>query len=884
MQTFLSRLRSGRVLRRTVGVTCVAALAVTSAFVAGALAGDDRAPEVRSQPWAGTTSSGTETVAVPVLAPAWTGPDAPPPAPSEDADDMSETVRSEVTGLVDVPLPAAGDFADPETTASPANEPAPSPEATSADGGATGEAAGTASRTLLPLAPEVAAALADLAASTDPGAVPGVSVLDPGGDPCATNAGATGCPDGLRSTVLASTHLPPLHGYSLVRPPVGDADDRSGLVCPEATPEDGRVRFAVGTNLPVELEVQYWPEGQPEQVRRILTWTRDDQRDHFEANPPNPLGGPFFVLKHCMTLDGLEPGLVYEVHSIATTETGEEVRLTDRVRSDATGDRPPSRVVTLGQNIVFASLAHTPVEDAELVAYEVAPEDPLDCAVESLGTRVRLDRLSGPNTTEVGREELQRNGYGETFTRRTSAAFLAPEGSQVLVCLAALDDRRASFEGPAMSLESMVLSTPDRLMPVISWHRATLHAGQGIERVRVGIATNRAGRCAQLTRTPGPEETFEIEAPTGGMLCDRWDLDGSSGPNWGQPAVLWARVEGNGGSYTARAVLPVLGLGCDAGCVPPETEWYMLSLERPADQGALCGSSFGGCDEPTPRAAGSVLIRVAWEHGRRNGQRDWAAGPLTQQVGASGVADFPQLDTLRRPRYAPERDAIEVELRTDRPAEYRAELVGNCDRPAEETVLEGSTEGSTTLSFPDVCGGTRYAISVTLTDADGDTRVYGPDAVPPQRWDTTLRTPGHVATLGGSLAVHHGGIVDASSTVWLEPLSLTVEGVQLLPADYRDGYCGYRDLTVVHLNMPEVDLPDLVHVQGEVTVRDGGGTADTSRVNQPCPARSEPGGESRTVVVDAMVPLDSLRSGTVQVSADDATGAVEALITLRLIY
>ncbi|WP_125772906.1 hypothetical protein [Antribacter gilvus] len=893
----MKKLLSRPVLQRVAGVAGVAALAVTSAFVAGALAGGDPAPEATSEPWAGAASSGTETVAVPVLAPAATGPEAPPP-PAE-GDDVPEPVTSEVTGFVDVPLPPGGDFAEPDPAATTGPADPAGTAVTSADpsmpgdptappaagGDPTAAASGSPSGPGLFLAPEVLATLAGLAEAADPGTVAGVSALDPVGDPCATGAEATGCPGGVQSTVLASTDLPPLTGYSLVRPPVGGPDS-AGLMCPERETGPDRVQFAVGTNLPVELRVSYWPEGRPTEARRILTWTGGEERDRFVADPPHPSGGPYTVLKHCTVLDRLEPGVVYEVESVATTESGEQLRIDDLVLPGAELGRPPSRVLTVGQNVVFASLAHTTAEQAELVAYRVAPEDPLDCDPEDRGTRARLARLAEPSTVEVPAETLQRGGFGLEFNRRTSVAFLASEGTQVVVCLTAVDRSRASFEGRASSLESVVLSTPDRLLPVITWHRATVHPGHGIEQVRVGVSTRNAGRCAQLTRDPRlyEQRTFEIEAPTGGSLCDQSDLDGTSGVVLNQTPVLWARVDGNGGSYTARAALPVAGFGCDAGCRLPEVEWYTLSLERPRDGGTICGSSFGGCDEPTPRAAGSVLIRVEWVHGSTNGQQDWAVGPLVQHVGTPVLAELPQLDTRMVPAFDSAAGAITVDLRTDRPAAYRAEILGECDREGRVTLLEGRIEGTSRLTFANVCSGTTYEVAVTLTDNEGRVAAYGTDQRPPRYWNAVLRTPGFPATVRGSVTVRQGDGVDGpeTPTMLLEPFSLKVDGVQLMPHDYREGYCTGAT-GVALLDHREVDLADLVHVQAEVTVRDGGATYDPTRSYQRCPAWSAPAGDSRPAVVDALVPLDSLRSPDgVDVTAQDASGEIEVRVHLAL--
>ena len=817
------------------GFTAIA-VGVASALVAFVLVGGTAAP---AEPEAAPV---VETEVVPLIAPVGYGDVAPP----VDLDGDPET---------DDVSPYLGSATVPVSTAS--GEPPVLDEGS--DGAIIGSDPGSIADLI---DAETLAAIETLAAADDPAALPGIVTLFDGGDPCAlADAPSESCPEGLRSRILSLTGLPPLFMFATTSPTIGDPADPDLLTCEPFELAEGEVRFAIGTNMPADVTVTYWPLGNRADARELFLPTPESQVALFEANPPRA-GEPFTVLKHCLVLFGLQPDTRYQVSVVAETSAGERATRTHYVSLNVNLGRPPARIVPFGDNVVLASATHRYGETLLMRGGLLGDDDVANCA--NIDRLAALQFLAEPTTRRTSTEWLERNGYLNEFTELTSAAFFVPEGRNALICLSSYDDSRPSWNWEVADyISSAVVQAPDVTIPTVTWIGASLRESAGIQQVNVALTPRGAPECGYRALTvPIAPDRFSLEPSGGIVLCENLALDGYNFVNTGN-FIVRASARLAGGFKDASAGLPLGRDRCVGLCETlPPTSYYSIALPLVEVASGLCGSSFGVCEPPTSAVSGGTIqLRVDWEHGARNGAEEWSMSPIIEAAGVPWLVEEPQFDTTARPRYVSDSSGarLEFDLRSDRPVNYRATLLGDCMLPETVTVVEGRWQNllDSRVAFANPCRGATYNILVELVDDEGRSVAYGPHTSGTIWW-SAIDIPGTVANVNVSYRLTLLDD-DGRATSLVEPIAVTVGTTQMFRAYWLRNRCVFGEIATDLAATGRIPFPDVVPITATFTVRDGLGLSEDDDADgfADCYLHA-PGGD--TITVESSVLLSELRS------------------------
>ena len=780
------------------------------------------------------------TEVVPLIAPVGYG-DEPPPVDLDgdpDTDDVSPYLGSET-----VPASTAG---EPPAIAE----------------GSDGVIIGSDPASIADLiAPETLALIDTLAVAEDPTAVPAIVPLVDGGDPCALpDAPSESCPDGLRSRILSSTALPPLFMWATTSPVIADSPPLTSLACDPVELAEGEARFAVGTNLPATVTITYWPMGNRADARTLSLDTPESQVALFEADPPRD-GAPFTVLKHCVVLDELELATRYQVEVVAETEAGERRERTHYLALGVDLTRPPARIIPIGLNVVLASAAHRDGETVLLRAGLLSPDSSTDCA--DIDTLPQLELVSGTSTARVTLASLERNGYLPEFTQRTGGGFFIPEGRNALICLTSYDDDRPSWNWQVADFTtSTIVQSPDVAVPRVTWSGASVRDRSGVSELYVSLAARGTPECGERGITvPVYDNWFTTEPDRGIVLCERFALDGYNFVNTGTFVVRVAtRVDGE--YKTTSLGLPLGRDRCIGVCEAlPPTSHYSIALPIVEVPSGLCGSSFGECDPPTSAvSAGTVQLRVDWEHGARNGAETWNVGPIVEAAGVPPVFDVPQFDTAAFPRFVEDVSGtrLEFELRSDRPVDYRATLSGDCLLPDTVTVVEGRFESTPErVSFANPCRGATYRVEIELIDDAGRSAQYGPLS-PDGIWANAVSTPG--TPLRVNVSYRLTALTDDGRELsYVGPIRVVVGATPFFGDFWTRNSC-FEDAYASDLaTSAGAEYPDIIPIVASITMRNGFGPGEPRYYEgRPQCDREATGGD--TITVETSMTLRELRS------------------------
>ena len=822
-------------LRPILAVVAVLAVGVTGAIVGSAFAAGE------------TIITEAQTKTVPVLEPVGYGTEAPDPNPDGDENtlDVSSAVAEQRVPVGDSPDldPLLSQLLDDLATA---DDPAALLATVTAPGAAGGgEPAGT----------------------------------DSGGDPCAPPDGepAADCPSGISGTVLALRAAPYPSVVGTANPPTYEDSLDKLHYCDPQEHRSYELPFVAVSNVPASIEVSYWPNGEPDAVTSFNLETsataRAEWERHFEAGDAY---GEWTQIQHCTVIEGLEHGVGYRYRLNSVDIMGGEATFTSGFSLPDYRTRPPTRVLPVGGNVVFVTMAHAVGETVEFTPYLLAAGAEVDCT----RYHTQLEAVKTMRTEEVSAAERERHGYQEKYTKRSSQSFWVPEGSSIAVCLASyLDDRPSYKWAQANYRHQEVLHSPDRLLPTVTVHNVNLVRTVAAEAVKISGRTRDNLGCG--TSWEGPSRRGD-DVPASDLrdavICSIANHSGRVGLTTSSGDVVITTVVEQGETVTwNQSLLPLGPEACRGLCATPETTWYAISLATIQVPDGICGSSFGDCDPPTREtSAGTAMLKVEWEQGTQNGLSDWGrTTPIAGQPAILPPPDYPQMDTREEITvtriagvYAADASFL---LATDRPVNYTARLASRCELPGGVTEVSGRSEGRVTVRFHKLCLGELHGGQVELTDDTGAVTTYNV-------------TPGDNLWPSGAMGVGPG--VDPSELGWsvalsrtersiyhlsyLEALTVYVEGVDITNRIERG--C-QLDPDIFRTSItPDVYLSELVTVQVSVALAPA---ADGTRL-RPCQAALVPG----QLYFTAEVPRSELFGDGVTISAPEG-GEYNFSLTLR---
>lgn len=824
-------------LRPIVAVAAVLAVGVTGAIVGSAFAAGETV----------ITEAGTQIA--PVLAPVGHGPNAPAANPDGDEDTLDV---SRAIGEQRVPI---------------------------------GEQDG--------LDPRLSELLDDLATADDPGAMLDTTAAldvvgrsgepadtDAGGDPCAPTSGepAADCPSGISGTVLAVRAAPHPSVVGTANPPVYEDSLHKLYYCDPQEHGALDLPFVAVSNVPARIAVSFWPTSDPDAVTRFNLETsataRAEWERHFEAGDPF---GEWTQLQHCTVIDGLERGVGYRFRLDSVDILGGEATFTGGFSLADNRTRPPTRVLPLGDNIVFVSMAHAANESVELTGYVLEAGAEADCTIRHR----ELEAVATRRITEVSAAHRERYGYQDRFTKRSSQSFWVPEGSSIALCLSSYLDDRPSYDWARANYRHQeVLHSPDRMLPIISVADVELVRTVAAEAVTISARSRSNFGCGTAWEGPSRQgDDVPASDLRDAVICSIDNHGGLVGLTTSSgDVVIYTAVEQGEDVTSTLNVLPIGREACRGVCTTPEPSWYRISLATIRVPDGICGSGFGDCDPPTRESsAGTALLKVEWEQGERNGLSEWGrTAPVVGKPAVPAPPAYPQMDTreeitvTRMPGFYGA-DASFL-LATDRPVNYTARLASRCTLPGSVKEVSGRSEGRVMVLFHKLCLGEIHGGQVELTDDTGAVTTYnvtpgdnlwpsgaagvGPGSDPSMlAWSLSLSRT--------ERSIYHLSYL-RSLTVYVDGVALSdqiAKGCQLDPDIYRSS-----------LLTPDVHLSELVTVQ--VWAELAPAASGTSL--RPCQPALDPGRLSFTVEV----PRSELFGDGVTITAPEG-GEYNFSLTLR---
>ena len=687
-------------------------------------------------------------------------------------------------------------------------------------------------------------------------------------DPCAPADGSDieGCPDGLRGATFSVISPDNLWAMFRANPPVEITNPYEIAHCPAAEVGANALRYSVVTNAPGAIELRYWPRGDERTVTTITVSSSPQQTTDWESGlaTADNFEGDWSTLQHCATLDGLEKyvSYYYELHieDVLGREFSSSLTRPFSLPDDRTA--PEFRVTPLGQNAILASAPHRENTDVRFNVQVLDPGDTDDCSATDDHLPL-VNQAVGATTVDVSAEYLAERGYQSQYTKRTSIAVYVPARATVLVCAGVYEPDRPGWQWlEAQYRYTMVLQTPDTPRPVITVGAVDL--SPGYERADVSLSARWS-------------DTGEH------LACTLWSGGSAASPCGGNPhdvtrGDVWVTSNAALGGERTRfsSLLPLGSIDCYDGCVTPDTAWYTVPIKVQERPGETCGSGvIGPCPETV---IGTAILRVDWMPGAR-GDDTWVFSPPTAGVVEHELAPLPQMDWLVTPEVvagsSPRDSMVRFTLETDRPVDYTARLLGDCERPSAVFEQSGSiTTVGKSVVFTGACAGEQYTLQVQLTDADGATNLFGgPGGLP---WpDSRIVTPG----LGYDVVMgQHLALKQSVDQMKVREFRVRVDGQAIAPR-LPENSCVYRhDLnTPPSATLESARLGELVTVEVVVQLAEAFGSTDGTR------AFCNAGVESGTPVyrMSVEVPLDDLITGVTIAAPEEAPYVAE--VTLQAI-
>ncbi len=720
---------------RTAVVAAIGVVAVLALGVVGALVGRSFAAPAEAR-----TAVPAPRTSADVVAPVAEGADPPPveqgrrlaggellgsesvPEPSAEDDDSGRTGSAgEARLLADAALPA-GTPSDASLAAALSGAvPGTGPSGPDTSPAATSPPASPATTTSIP-------------EDRPSGESLGVRIVDPcapEGDPPPADAG---CPDGLRSVVVADYALEPLEPIAQAEP-LAREDWPPGvpafLFCPRAEVGAGEIRFGVTASTPGTATITVEPadgaRAAPPGTQRTFTITATPEQVSAWGADFEPDGRVELVDRPhlCTTLSGLGDSTSWR-YSVNYVDTFGRAAAAHggyfRIASRSTVPQPT--VLPLGSSQAFVSAPHTGSTNVKIRIYTGMGHDE-PCPLPS-AERIRFGQLSVGTfayaTYPVSPGYLADRGYDSEYTRVSTARFAVAPGSDVLVCMLTYDDARSAATGPR-SVTSLRVRAPGAAIPSVTLE--SVHLAGRVEEGSLAIKAYRGtGPVAVACRGwDGPRPGVDARE-LGRVLCDSPDLDDGGpwptvGPVIDQPFVIRTAVTRDGRTFRKSTVLSGTGARrCTTrGCPSPASATYEVPLPTGPVPSGLCGSSFGPCDPPTTeRSLGVARVKVDWTTPAAGSPGRWEiSAPVTGRPERSAT---PVLDWLVEPtveRAGSANPRLRANLTADRPVDWSVTLRG-CDRPGAVRTLTTTSSPEFRIAFDDLCPGTDHFLEATLTD------------------------------------------------------------------------------------------------------------------------------------------------------------------------
>jgi hypothetical protein len=594
-------------------------------------------------------------------------------------------------------------------------------------------------------ASELPADIADAAAGLeDAGGTDGTGApaSGPGGggadDPCAPADGSTpdGCPDGLHSTILADTAPPELRVWPWPDPPA--TSDGASIYCPDLAPGDGELGVGVGTSVPADVTIRYWPVADPTDVHTLIP--AQDASQVAEWDSIVSATGSFpehsFVFQHCGIMDRLEPHTDYILSAVALDSFA---RLSSpverRFNSDGNPDVPPMQVVPLNPSALYASVPVYRGSNPPLMnAWVVGDGEPADCSTFD-ASHPSLFQMQPPHQVGVTESYLVAHHYDTNYDRAMVEVLDVPEGSTVVICARWYDITRPSWDRDVPTKQMYaVASSPDAVTPVVTLASATFTQDVGALSTTITGST-RTGYLCGSALLPASDTPAGTTLTTDLAVCSLASSPSRSmSPAGGGrgDVVLTSDVAWHGDTVESRYILPLSRYACLGTCaLPPELD-YTIPLPTVTIGTGMCGSVFGSdCTPPTAETTlGTATVHVSWEQGNTNGLDHWVIGtPDDTPPDAPAPPDAPRFDADRRVDPTLSDDGwtggAQFLLRSDRHVTYTVSVAGACfvgDAPAPitgETHPAGTGVEADTVTIPRLCPGVEYTLTAELVDADG---------------------------------------------------------------------------------------------------------------------------------------------------------------------
>lgn len=531
----------------------------------------------------------------------------------------------------------------------------------------------------------LADALAESAAADDPFLFAEVAALSSerswlGGftlDPCALTPGGVGCPAGSTGVVLDGDLLP-----------------LTGRI------ETGSCAPRNGTNLAIDV-VTNTPAASIRVTARSGTLLVEETVATTAEWLERWMPGAALSIRHCVATDGWPRDARVDITAQIVDIFGREttVNSSRRVMPSADAVRPDVQLLGMGVNMIRVSAPFASGQDVRIGW--TAPDSAACQYTPGLGWPV------GPAVIEdIPESYAVAHNWLPAYDRRTTTDFVLPTSSTLKLCVGWFDGGEGDGAGRPQYRNEVVVSTPAAALPT-----ATL----------VSVDTD-------ADSTPGP---VSLRAAIPNARCGAWSASRDAlpatlcdipalAPWFGASGYITvtSEVDGAVNNFVIEASATI----CADGSCPARSQEFEVPI-----LGARPGLCSGSC--PDQERYGTAVVRVDWP--ASSGVSWWTFGDVTAGAPEGLEGDIPQMRLTAQWTTSsadPFRGTIDAAfpLVTDRPVTVRVDLTGDCVRPGvsmtyvNETMEQWSGPYLRYVRFEDLCMGTSYVATVTLTDEQGD--------------------------------------------------------------------------------------------------------------------------------------------------------------------
>jgi len=519
-----------------------------------------------------------------------------------------------------------------------------------------------------------------------------------GSDPCALvplTGGA--CPDGARATVLDTDFSRPL-ALSL----------SNQLRCVDGERQRNDFEFMVYTNRPVSLTVEYRASTD---TRMLTIETTDDAREAWLD------AGAQGLVWHCIALTELPPNWGDTVRILATDERGGTAELERRLNWIDTGAEPPSWVEPMSDSGVIISIPAKFTSTVRFLAFAVPfGQDAPVCDFDDVENAIQpFEQIRA----QFSPQQLRDLGYREIFTERHTASFVVPEASTVSVCAGWVNNSYVWEGNIPDEIYGQVLHSPDLAYPRVSVVDAEVDGWIDENPV---LLTARSG----VTGDPCGS-SWRTNMAVGRLICDLTPFAAEPEPTWNDALVVSTRREntraGSERLYTFSVTPQVCGPGC-SGLDP-----IYLDVPLPV-QNECIGNTCPDVERSW------VRLKVDWVDGQDSWLSDWGREDTPPEGADTPVLDRSLGITVGAPSADGLTAAATAAILTDREVTMRAELSvvvsfspdsARISRTPDVVIVDDEFLARRTIDLGALEVETAYALTVTLTDREGNVSRYSGD-------------------------------------------------------------------------------------------------------------------------------------------------------------